>query len=122
MRKYYAGIDHVQLAAPVGSEDVARRFFGETLGMTEIPKPRSLHKRGGLWFQCGAQQLHIGIQEDFRPATKAHPAFRMKHIDEFRAGLLARGVALRDDDLIPGAKRFYLDDPFGNRIEFLEWT
>ncbi|MFC4620021.1 VOC family protein [Camelliibacillus cellulosilyticus] len=117
----YTGIDHVQLAAPKGTEELARHFFGDLLGMTEIPKPANLMKKGGVWFQCGAQQLHIGIQEDFVPAKKAHPAFHVENLEALREQLIKNNVPVKDDDELPGATRFYVDDPFGNRIEMLRW-
>ncbi|GGE38247.1 glyoxalase [Pullulanibacillus camelliae] len=98
-----------------------RHFFSEMLGMTEIAKPETLAKNGGVWFQCGEQQLHVGIQEPFKPATKAHPAFYIKNLDELRAHLIQNGIAITEDDRLPGATRFYVNDPFGNRIECLNW-
>ena len=105
-------IDHVQLAAPPGCEDEARGFFGELLGLREVEKPASLAARGGVWFE----QLHIGVEEDFRPARKAHPAFVVDDLD----ALAARIGEVRWDDALPGVRRFYADDPWGNRLEFLE--
>lgn len=116
----FLGIDHVQLAAPPQCEDRARRFFGEILGWSEVPKPTHLQGRGGLWFQCGAQQVHIGIQQDFTPATKAHPAFHVRDINGLRAHVMQCGLTPIDDEPLPGAERFYVTDPFGNRLEFLE--
>ncbi|MCL6445877.1 MAG: VOC family protein [Alicyclobacillus sp.] len=116
----FSGIDHVQLAAPKGSEDEARKFFVDILGMVEIPKPANLAKRGGVWFQVGTHQLHIGIQDDFVPAKKAHPAFHVNNLEAFRERLVKRGVKVKEDEPLEGANRFYVDDPFGNRIEFLE--
>lgn len=118
----YYGIDHVQLAAPPGSEDAARKFFHDVLGMEEIEKPEDLKKRGGLWFRCGAHQIHIGIENDFRPAKKAHPAIHVKNLDLLKERIISSGIAVKDDELLPGAKRFYVSDPFGNRIEILEWN
>ena len=115
-----AEIDHVQLAGPPGCEERARRFFGEILGMEELPKPPALQARGGVWFRCGAHQLHIGIEKEFRPARKAHPAFRVEDLKALRTRLRASGIAFQEDDLLPGADRIYVDDPFGNRLEFLE--
>jgi hypothetical protein len=118
----FLGIDHVQLAAPPACEAEARRFFGELLGLTELPKPAALPVRGGLWFQCGAQQIHIGVEKEFRPAKKAHPALRLR--DEasmlaLKARLSAAGVATKDDREIEDAARFFADDPWGNRLEFV---
>ncbi len=121
-RVAFLGIDHVQLAAPPGCEADARRFFGELLGLQELPKPAALAVRGGLWFQCGAQQIHIGIEKDFRSAKKAHPALRLRDeasIDELKARLDAAGVATRDDHEIEESARFYAEDPWGNRLEFV---
>jgi catechol 2,3-dioxygenase-like lactoylglutathione lyase family enzyme len=113
-------IDHVQLAAPRGSEPDAREFFGEVVGLEETPKPESLSARGGVWFQCGPQQLHVGIEDEFAPARKAHPAFRVRGLEGVRERLVAFGATPQDDDAIPGLRRFYVHDPFGNRLEFLE--
>jgi len=114
------GFDHVQLAAPSGCEDAARRFFGELLGLDEMPKPESLRSRGGVWFQVGAQQLHVGVEADFSPARKAHPALSVSRYDELQERLRAAGVGLTDDDSIPGLRRCYVADPWGNRIELVE--
>ncbi len=120
---FITGLDHVQLAAPKGSEETARRFFIDLLGLTELPKPPALAARGGLWLRCGSQELHIGIEEDFRPAKKAHPALRVSDraaLDALRARLTEAGVPIREDsESIPGVVRFFADDPFGNRIEFV---
>ena len=117
------GIDHVQVAIPSGGEDEARRFYGALLGLEEVPKPPALAVRGGAWFQCGAQQIHVGVEQDFRPARKAHPAFRLADADalaRLRAHLVSNGVSTRDDpDGVAGQVRFFVDDPFGNRIELL---
>ncbi|NOU72282.1 glyoxalase [Paenibacillus sp. LMG 31458] len=119
----FYGIDHIQLAAPEGCEDEARNFFATLLGWTEIPKPENLRKRGGVWFQCGIHQVHIGVQKDFVPATKAHPAFQVSQLDELQSYLANHNIQTIPDDARDdeGVKRFYLNDPFGNRIEFLEW-
>jgi hypothetical protein len=104
----FQGIDHVQLAAP--------------LGLTELPKPAPLAARGGLWFQCGLQQIHIGSEQDFRPARKAHPALRLRDeasLQALRARLSAVGVATRDDREIEDVARFFAEDPWGNRLEFV---
>ncbi|SDZ14133.1 VOC family protein [Thermoactinomyces sp. DSM 45892] len=114
------GLDHIQLAAPADSEETARTFFSDILGMNEIPKPDNLKKRGGVWFSVGAQQLHIGIQKDFSPAKKAHPAFQVKNLEGLREQLIQNDIVVIDDEPLEGANRFYVHDPFGNRIEFLE--
>lgn len=117
----YKAIDHVQLAAPKGGEDRARDFFVNLLGFKEIEKPELLRKNGGVWFMAGAIQLHIGVEGDFVPAKKAHPAFRVENIDELKEYLDGKNVKYINDDRLPGANRFYLNDPFDNRLEFLEW-
>jgi hypothetical protein len=113
-------IDHVQLAAPPDCEPAARFFFGELVGLEEVAKPAALRARGGVWFRCGEQQLHVGVQPDFEPARKAHPAFRVRGLAELRARLEAAGLETRDDAELAHARRFYADDPWGNRLEFLE--
>ena len=115
-----AAVDHVQLAAPPGSEDLLRAYYVDVLGMTEIPKPPVLAARGGCWFQAGDVQLHLGIEEDFRPARKAHPGLRVSAIEAYAARLAWRGAAVTWDDDLPGHRRFYSEDPVGNRLEFLE--
>jgi extradiol dioxygenase family protein len=111
-------IDHVQLAAPVGCEEEARRFFGQVCGLEELPKPEPLAGRGGVWFRCGPQQLHVGIEQEFSPSRKAHPAFRLGSQAELQA-LAERIGEVRWDDELAGHERFYASDPFGNRLEFL---
>jgi catechol 2,3-dioxygenase-like lactoylglutathione lyase family enzyme len=108
--------DHVQVAAPPGCEPAARRFYGELLGLREIPKPAPLSGRGGVWFQVGAQQLHIGVEDPFVPAKKAHPAFRTTDLD----ALAARLDGVTWDDSLPDVRRCFVSDPFGNRVELLE--
>jgi catechol 2,3-dioxygenase-like lactoylglutathione lyase family enzyme len=120
MRLRVARIDHIQIAAPEGCEDAAREFYGAILGMKEIEKPPVLRARGGCWFECGSQQLHIGVEKDFRPAKKAHPAFAVFDLDELRKTLTALGVKVVDDDNLPGARRLYAEDPWGNRLEFVQ--
>ena len=115
------GLDHVLVAAPPGCEDAARRFYGELLGLPEIPKPESL-QRDGVWFACGAQQLHVGAYPDFAPAPKAHPAFLVSDEPVLRAlaaRLKAAGADVRFDHRLAGIARFYTDDPWGNRLELL---
>ncbi len=112
-------LHHVLLASPPGSEGEARRFFGELLGLAEVPKPASLARRGGVWFELEDGQLHIGIEREFRPAEKAHPAFAVPDLAALRRRLIAAGVETWEDEPFPGRDRFYARDPFGNRLEFL---
>ena len=117
-----AGIDHVQVAAPPGCEEQARAFYGGLLGLEEIAKPEPLAARGGCWFAVGGQELHVGVAEPFAPAAKAHPALRVDMAEELRdlAGRLsAAGHAVSWDEALPGTERFYVADPFGNRLELL---
>ena len=115
------GLDHVQLAAPPGCEAEARRFFGELLGLAELEKPAPLRERGGAWFALGAQQLHVGVEEDFAPARKAHPALRVEpgELEALAERLAAASFPVSWDDSLPGERRFYSRDPWGNRIELL---
>ncbi|HKD86793.1 MAG TPA: VOC family protein [Terriglobales bacterium] len=115
----FSKIDHVQLAAPAGSEDEARRFYGEVLGMQEIEKPPLLAKRGGVWFASGDVQIHIGIEQDFRPARKAHPALRCCDYGGLLRTLAAVGIEVQEVNDIPGVCRAHVNDPFGNRIELV---
>jgi len=114
-----SAIDHVQLAMPPGEEDKARAFFVGVLGMTELPKPAALAARGGCWFASGGAQVHLGVEKDFRPAKKAHPALRCTDFDALLAKLNAAGVAFTPDDNVDGVRRGYIEDPFGNRIELI---
>ncbi|MEK3993377.1 VOC family protein [Psychrobacillus sp. FSL K6-2365] len=118
----FKSIDHVQLAAPKGSEIIAKHFFGEILGFQEVEKPEVLKKRGGVWFQFGNYQIHIGIEEPFSPAKKAHPAFQVENLEALKTHLMKHEVHFIVDTDLPGANRIYVNDPFGNRIEILEWT
>jgi catechol 2,3-dioxygenase-like lactoylglutathione lyase family enzyme len=114
-----SGIDHLQLAAPPGCEEAARRFFGELLGLEELEKPEALRSRGGVWFRVGEQQLHIGVEQAFSPARKAHPAFAVPQYDELQGRLRAAGVEISEDDAIPGLRRCYILDPWENRVELV---
>jgi len=109
----------VQLAMPVGKEDQARAFYGGLLGMIEIEKPAELKKRGGCWFQSGIVQIHLGIEAEFRPARKAHPALRCADYDGLTAHLKSAGMEGIDDSTIPGVRRCHISDPFANRIELI---
>ncbi|HLH65238.1 MAG TPA: VOC family protein [Solirubrobacteraceae bacterium] len=115
------GLDHVQVAAPVRGESDARRFYRDLLGLPELEKPSALRRRGGVWFACGGQQLHVGVTDDFSPATKAHPAILVDHfdLDLIAARLTAAGITVQWDGAIPRTRRFYAADSWGNRIELL---
>ena len=115
----FSAIDHVQLAAPADSEDAARHFYRDLLGMQEIAKPPLLAKRGGVWFVSGPVQMHIGIEEDFRAARKAHPALRCNHYDALVKKLRTAGVEVSEADDVAGVRRAHIHDPFGNRIELV---
>ncbi len=112
------GFDHVQLTAPRGAEEQARAFYGATLGLSEITKPTALAGRGGVWFRCGDRELHIGVEDEFQPQRKAHPAFRVTDLAAVRDRLTAAGCAIAADVPLPGRQRFETRDPFGNRLEF----
>jgi len=114
-------LDHVQLAAPRDCEDEARRFFGGLLELDELEKPEPLRARGGVWFRLGSHELHIGVEDPFAPARKAHPAFRVpaEELDGVAVRLAAAGETVDWDDSLPGQRRFYTADPWGNRIEIL---
>ena len=115
----FTAIDHVQLAMPAGAEETARRFYRDVLGMREVEKPAVLARRGGCWFASGAVQVHLGVEEDFRAARKAHPALRCGDYEGMVARLRAAGVEVREDDNVPGVRRCHVSDPFGNRIELI---
>ena len=114
-------LDHVQIAAPEGCEEAARAWFGELLGLEEIEKPEPLRRRGGTWFALGERQLHVGVEKGFVPARKAHVALRVEtaELDPLAERLAAAGSPVAWDDALPGERRFYSADPWGNRIEFL---
>ncbi|MEO8752564.1 MAG: VOC family protein [Casimicrobiaceae bacterium] len=115
------GIDHVQLAMPAGGERAARRFYGELLGLVEIPKPANLAARGGAWFRCGALQLHLGVEAEFRPARKAHPGLLVRDLPALLAALGAAGFEVKyDPEPVAGFDRAFTADPFGNRIELVQ--
>ena len=114
------GIDHVQLAMPKGREAEARVFYVDLLGLVELPKPANLAGRGGAWFQCGALQLHVGVEADFRPAKKAHPALLVRELAALLEKLKAADCVVRFDEPLEGFERAFTEDPFGNRIELLE--
>jgi catechol 2,3-dioxygenase-like lactoylglutathione lyase family enzyme len=118
------GIDHVQVAAPAGCEDAARAFYGRLLGLEEVAKPPLLGARGGVWFRVGRQELHVGVTDEFVPARKAHPALRLGSVEELQrlaSRLTENGVETRwaDPDETPGSSRFFVGDPWGNRLELV---
>jgi catechol 2,3-dioxygenase-like lactoylglutathione lyase family enzyme len=114
------GLDHVQLAMPPGQEEAARAFYGGVLGLLEEAKPANLAARGGVWFRSGALRVHLGVDSDFRAARKAHPAFLVRGLAELAARCSAAGFHPVTDEPLDGFDRFYVFDPFGNRIELLE--
>lgn len=113
------GIAHVQLPITPGGEERARAFYAGLLGLPELAKPASLADRGGAWFQCGQQELHCGVEPAVAPGRR-HPAFLTDDLDGLKARLDAAGLRTDVDRQIPGYRRFYAWDPFGNRLEFLE--
>jgi catechol 2,3-dioxygenase-like lactoylglutathione lyase family enzyme len=113
-------VDHVQLAMPAGRESEARDFYGGLLGLPERPKPPHLAARGGCWFESETVKLHLGVEADFRPARKAHPALLVRDLPALVASLVAAGVDLVDDEPLEGYDRVYVHDPVGNRLELLE--
>jgi len=113
-------LDHVQLAMPAGQEAAARRFYCEVLGLEEIPKPAALAGRGGAWFRGGSVELHLSVEDDFRPARKAHPAFRVRGISGLIRRCVDAGHPVERAVPVPAVERAYVHDPFGNRIELVE--
>ncbi len=114
------GLDHVQLAMPPGREEDARRFYAGVLGLTEVPKPAPLVPRGGCWFEAPGTVVHVGVEETFVPAGKAHPAFRVTDLEACRRALTSAGMPVIADATLPDVRRFYTADPFGNRIELIQ--
>ena len=111
------GLDHVQVAMPAGGEDEARAFYGGMLGLEEISKPVALRARGGVWFRAGAQELHLGVEDPFAPARKAHPGLVARDLADLRERLRGADIEFADDSAIEGVDRLFLHDPFGNRLE-----
>ncbi len=116
----FIAIDHVQLAMPPGSGARARDFYSGLLGMKEVAKPAVLAKRGGCWFESGKVQIHLGVEADFRPARKAHPALQCSEYASMLQRLRKAGIEVTEPDDIPGVRRCHIHDPFGNRIELTE--
>jgi len=113
-------IHHVQVAVPAGGEAAARSFYGVLLGLAEVAKPPGLVGGGGVWFDTGSVPLHLGVDPDFRPSRKGHVAFQVTDLERIRERVRAAGHPVNDDEALPGYRRFYTDDPFGNRVELLE--
>lgn len=113
-------IDHVQIAIPPGQEEIARRFYGELLGFNEVQKPQALLARGGAWFTSGSVTLHLGIEADFHPARKAHPAFLVDALEPLITRLRSAGIEMQSDVPLDGYVRWHVFDPFGNRIELMQ--
>lgn len=113
-------IDHVQLAMPARREQEARDFYTGLLGLPEIPKPPELAARGGAWFELATVKVHLGVEQDFRPARKAHPGLLVDDLEALATRLRAAGIALAADDAVPGQARYFVHDPFGNRLELLQ--
>jgi catechol 2,3-dioxygenase-like lactoylglutathione lyase family enzyme len=114
------GINHIQIEAPTGCEEAARAFYGGLLGLEEIEKPENLRHRGGVWFACGSQQIHIGVTNNFEPRRKGHPALEVRHLSAWRLRLTSANVPISEDEPLSGWSRFYIADPWGNRVELLE--
>jgi catechol 2,3-dioxygenase-like lactoylglutathione lyase family enzyme len=113
-------VDHVQMAMPVGREDEARFFYEGLLGIPEKPKPAHLAARGGCWFESGNIKIHLGVEQDFRPAKKAHPALIATGLGDLTERLVTAGIQITADEPLDGYDRIYAYDPFGNRIELME--
>lgn len=120
MKIDFTAIDHVQLTIPKGAESTARKFYGGVLGLEEIEKPDSLKTTGGVWFRIAGAELHLGV-EDKSGKTKAHPAFVVSNLNSARVHLIQNGVEIKQETEIPGRQRFSIFDPFGNRIELMQF-
>ncbi len=124
MKGAVEGLHHVQVVMPPDGEDAARAFYAGVLGLEEREKPAALGGRGGCWFALGTggDTLHLGVEKEFRPARKAHPALRVATgaLDGLRAAIIAAGAPVHEEIVLPGLRRFSTDDPFGNRLELLE--
>jgi len=113
-------LDHVQLSMPKGEEEAARAYFVRLLGFKEVPKPKDMARRGGCWFEIGPVQVHVNVEPHFKPAKKAHPAFEVDDADAFAEKLSRSGYPVKPNTELEEIKRFFTEDPFGNRIEILE--
>ena len=121
MNVHFNRLNHVQVCIPRGAEAAARAFYGGTLGLKEIEKPKELKENGGLWFEIADIQLHIGVEDAVAP-SKRHPAFEVEDVPGVRRYLEENGVRTRDERDVPGMRRFSFYDPFGNRVELMEKT
>lgn len=113
-------IEHVQLAMPPEQEDRARMFYEQILGIPEVPKPKDLANRGGVWFERGPLKVHLGVEENFVAAKKAHPAFLVSDLADMVEHMKQKGIEIIEDNALNGCARVYVSDPFGNRIELME--
>ncbi len=116
------GLDHLQISMPLGGEDQAVAFYAGVLGLTQVPKPAPLNERGGCWFEEGSVHIHLGGEENFRPARKAHPALLVSDLDELKAKLATAGYEVRPGAIVKGISQWFTNDPFGNRIELIAAT
>ena len=107
-------------SSPPGGEDLARSFYGDLLGLPETSKPPNLARRGGCWFESDTVKIHLGVEQDFRPAKKAHPALLVNDLPSLMAALSDSGMPIVDDEPLEGYRRVYTADPFGNRLELME--
>ena len=114
------GLHHIQLAMPPGEEEAAVRFYGAILGLTQVAKPPELAPRGGVWFRDGDLEVHLGVEEPFSPARKAHPAFLVRNLETIREKIELSGYRVSDDVPLEGYLRCHVRDPFGNRLELVE--
>jgi catechol 2,3-dioxygenase-like lactoylglutathione lyase family enzyme len=114
------GLHHVQLAMPAGEEEAAIRFYATVLGLEQIPRPPGLSPDGGVWFRRGELEVHLGVEERFSPAVKAHPAFLVMDVEALRARIEQAGYRVSDTVQLEGFHRVYVRDPFGNRVELIE--
>ena len=114
------GIHHVQLAMPAGGEAAARRFYSDLLGIPEVPKPPELARRGGAWFETADVRIHLGVEQDFRPAKKAHPGLLLDDLQSLCVRLREAGFEMMEAEPLDGYDHIYVHDPFGNRLELLQ--
>lgn len=117
---WLVGLHHVQLAMPRGEEEAAVRFYGTVLGLEQIPRPQALSPEGGVWFRRGELEVHLGVEERFTPAVKAHPAFLVTDVEALRGRIEEAGYRVSDTVQLEGFHRVYVRDPFGNRVELIE--